>query len=174
MDIIHKLEELGYVFNNEKMTYLCTKDKPPPEARELLNELANRKYEAMAYLSRRNCIPSHTRTSEQLCTSITKGIKAGESPYVLLLQAIECIAYMTDNSTFYRMNYDAIKSVYGEGLLNAVPLEMELSEVRGRIALLMRPELDALPEGSNRNIKAAVVAHREREARIVEMMSRSE
>lgn len=98
----------------------------------------------------------------QCRADINKGILSGESPFDLLLKAIECISLMTGEKLFYSQNREQIKAIYGAGLLEVLPLEWELDEVQQRLKMLTRPELDNEPEESKRRIQTAVKAHNDR------------
>lgn len=109
--------------------------------------------------------------SGQLRTDIIKGVKAGESPYKLLLKAIECISLMTGDRLFLDATKADIKSIYGAGLLEGEPLQTELEEVQGRLAKLEQAaEREGEPEDSKRRIQNAIKAHRERAAQIQDLI----
>lgn len=140
----------------------CGGGEPSPDYEKYLAELSAHKYEAISYLINQN---PNIRVSNTYRTAITKGLLNGESPYRLLLQAIKCISEMTGDKPFYTENYDTVKSVYGEGLIETTPLEIELEEVRNRLEKLTRAEL---PQ-DDRRIRA-IKAHRERESRIIKIL----
>ena len=104
------------------------------------------------------------RRSGGIMTEITKGIINGVDPARLLLMACEVISTMTGDRLFIEQNRKNLIAVHGAGLLQPVPLEMELQEVQERLERLMRPELDNEPPDSLRRIEVAVKAHRERVA----------
>lgn len=168
MNAIKQLENIGYRLNLA-IDYTGPANVPL-NVDTLLSELAAHKPEAILYLAERNNNPAHTRISEQYCAAITKGIQAGESPYTLLLQSIECISAMTGDSLFYTQNYENIKAIYGAGLSESVPLHMELTEVRQRLTMLTRPEIQDEPPDSRKRIERAIKSHRDRESQIINMM----
>ena len=170
MNAITTLEKLGYRF--QLAIDYTGPNTPPAEADTLLSELASHKLTALLYLAERGMRPSNTITSERCRTAITKGILAAQSPHELLVKAMEWISRMTGDTVFYDQGRENIKAIYGAGLLDPVPLEMELAEVRKRLAMLTRPELDAEPEDSRRRIGRAVKAHREREAQLLSALER--
>ena len=50
---------------------------------------------------------------ERLTDEITKGIQSREDLISLLLRAIECISLMTGDSSFYELNKNNLKNIYG-------------------------------------------------------------
>lgn len=168
MNAVMELEKIGYTLGLA-IDYTAP-DKIPLDANDLLLELAANKSEAVLYLAERGIQPLCRMTSEQYRSTITKGIQAGHNPFELLIQAMECISSMTSDSVFYMQNYEDIKAIYGAGLLEPVPLEMELAEVRERLKMLTRPELETEPEDSKRRIQTAIKAHRERETHLLKLM----
>ena len=53
------------------------------------------------------------RQAGQLQTELTKGARAGEPAYTLLLKAIKAISLMTGNKLFYSQIYKDLKAIYG-------------------------------------------------------------
>lgn len=165
MQAIKNLESMKFHIAPEIDYEYCGGGEPSPEYEKFLAELSTHKYEAISYLINQN---PNIHISSTYRTSITKGLLNGESAYRLLLQAIKCISEMTGDKPFYTENYDTVKSVYGEGLLETAPLEVELEEVRSRLEKLTRPEL---PQNDRR--VRAVKAHRERESQLIKMLGES-
>lgn len=105
--------------------------------------------------------------SGQLRTDIIKGVKGGESPYKLLLKAVECISLMTGDRLFLDATRADIKSIYGAGLLEAEPLQEELEEVQKRLVKLERAVMrEGEPPGSRQRMQSAIKAHKERAAEL--------
>ena len=110
--------------------------------------------------------------SGQLRTNIIKGIKAGESPYKLLLKAVECISLMTGDSLLLTATREDIKSIYGVGLLEAEPLKIELEEVQKRLAKLEQAVTrEGEPEDSRQRIQNAIKAHYARADQLQELLT---
>ena len=107
------------------------------------------------------------KSSGRLVTAITNGIRAGEDPARLLLLACEAIGNMTGDGGYYERTRQDIIDVYGVGLMQPVLLELELENIKQRLAMLTRPELDNEP--NRQNIDAAITAHRQR-ATVLETM----
>ena len=103
--------------------------------------------------------------SGQLTAEILKGLNAGESPYILLIKAAECIGLLTGETRVFPQSVkDKITEIYGQGLTDSRALEIELADVRRRLATLTRPDLE-----QTANIKNAVKAHKEREQQILSL-----
>lgn len=108
--------------------------------------------------------------SGQLVTGILKGLDAGESPYILLIQAAECIGLLTGETTVFANSVkDKITKIYGQGLTDPKALEIELADVRQRLAMLTRPELE-----SNSRLTTAIAAHQEREREILSLQAKGQ
>lgn len=106
------------------------------------------------------------KTSSQLQTDILKGLKAGESVYSLLLKACKTISLMTSNSVFYSQIEGDIRAIYGQGLLDPLPLQIELQETQERLTRLREAEQRELDGDSKDRIKRAIKAH---EAKIADL-----
>ena len=103
--------------------------------------------------------------SGQLTAEILKGLNAGESPYILLMKAAECIGLLTGETRVFPQSVkDKITEIYGQGLTDSRALEIELADVRRRLATLTRPDLE-----QTANIKNAIRAHKEREQQILSL-----
>lgn len=100
---------------------------------------------------------ANTLKAELHKAEITKGIIAGESPYKLLLKAIECISLMTGEPAYYEHNRANIISIHG--LLDPEPRQIELEEIQARLNKL---EEAATQEPGNSRIQAAIKEHQSR------------
>ena len=108
------------------------------------------------------------KTSSQLQTEILKGAKAGESVYSLLLKACKAISLMTSNSVFYSQLEGDIRAIYGQGLLDPLPLQIELQETQERLARLREALNREIEPDAKERIQRAVKAH---EAKIADLES---
>lgn len=106
------------------------------------------------------------KMSSRLQTEIIKGAKAGEDVYRLLLKACKAISLMTSNSVFYSQIEGDIKAIYGQGLLDPLPLQIELQEAQERLTRLIEAEQRELDGYSRDRIKRAIKAH---EAKIADL-----
>ena len=107
----------------------------------------------------------------QLRTDILRGLQQGENSYNLLLQAMQCISFMTGDTVFYTQGKDIIQAVHGIGLKQAAAAEIELQEVQQRLKLLSRPELQKEPENNRRRINNAIKQHKDRIAQLQSIIS---
>lgn len=108
------------------------------------------------------------KTSSQLQTEILKGAKAGESVYSLLLKACKAISLMTSNSVFYSQLEGDIRAIYGQGLLDPLPLQIELQETQERLTRLREALNREVEPDAKERIQRAVKAH---EAKIADLES---
>ena len=108
------------------------------------------------------------KTSSQLQTEILKGAKAGESIYSLFLKAVKAISLMTSNNVFYSQLEGDIRAIYGQGLLDPLPLQIELQQTQERLTKLREAEQRELDGDSKERIKRAIKAH---EAKIADLES---
>jgi len=108
------------------------------------------------------------KTSSQLQTEILKGAKAGESVYSLFLKACKAISLMTSNSVFYSQLEGDIRAIYGQGLLDPLPLQIELQETQERLTRLREALNREIEPDAKERIQRAVKAH---EAKIADLES---
>lgn len=109
------------------------------------------------------------KRSGQLQTEILKGVKAGESVYNLFLKAVKAISLMTSNSLFYSQIEGDIKAIYGQGLLDPLPLQIELQETQERLTRLRETQAEELENDSRERIGRAIQAH---EAKIAQLQGK--
>lgn len=99
------------------------------------------------------------RKAGGLRSELLKGAQAGESCYSLLLKACKCISLMTSDGVLYSSMESIITSVYGHGLLEPQPLEIELAQIRERLATLRASQQrETVPEAQER-ISDSIKAH---------------
>ena len=116
---------------------------------------------------------NNIRQAGQLQIELTKGARAGEPAYTLLLKAIKAISLMTGNKTFYSQIYKDIKAIYGEGLKEQIPIEWELDEVKERLANMREAiERETTEADSKERIKKAIEAHEKRERELLELLEK--
>lgn len=114
----------------------------------------------------------NTKTSSQLQTEILKGARAGEDIYSLFLKAVKAISLMTSNTVFYSQLEGDIRAIYGQGLLDPLPLQIELQQVQERLTRLREAEERELEADSRERIKRAVQAHENRIAELEALITR--
>lgn len=112
------------------------------------------------------------KTSGQLQTALLKGARQGEDIYSLFLKAVKAISLMTSNKAFYSQIEDDIKTIYGAGLSELKPLELELGEVEGRLQKLREAyQRGTEPADSLQRIASAIQAHEQRATQLKSMMA---
>ena len=110
------------------------------------------------------------KLSGELQTAILKGLKSGADITDLFLKACKAISLMTSNSVFYTQTEADLKAIYGIGLKQPGAIQKELDEVRQRLTMLTRPELQQEPEDSRNRINRAIEAHQDREKQLIELL----
>lgn len=112
------------------------------------------------------------KRSGQLQTDILKGARAGEDIYSLFLKAVKAISLMTSNTVFYSQIEGDIRAIYGQGLLDPLPLQIELQETQERLTRLREAEERELEADSRERIKRAVTAHENRIAELEALIAK--
>lgn len=143
-------------------------DKPTDDTQKPAEEIAliklNREQEdhnrtLEAYRSYQDNI----RRSGSLRADILKGARAGDPIQILLLKAVKCIGYMTGDKLFYEQVQKDLKTICGEGLLEPIPLEWELDEVKERLKRLEEAyNRDEIGTDDKARIYKAIEAYRTR------------
>ena len=106
--------------------------------------------------------------ASQLQAEILKGTKAGEDIYSLFLKAAKAVSVMTSNDLFYKQLETDIRTIYGEGLLEPIPLQMEIQQTQERLQRL-REAYSREPIGS---LQKAIQAHETRIADLESLLHR--
>lgn len=100
------------------------------------------------------------KTSACLQAEIAKGLLAGEGIYTLFLKAMDAIGRMVGDRQLLDRTRSTLISVYGVGLHESQPLEMEKAAVRERLANL-ETALASAPPDHRDQIERAIRAHRQ-------------
>ena len=114
------------------------------------------------------------KTSSTLQTQILKGLKAGEDVYSLFLKAAKAISLMTSNSVFYSQTEEDLKAIYGRGLQEKPPLQIELEEVQGRLQKLIEADKREKESDSKERIQRAIQAHKNKAPELREMIEKTQ
>ena len=114
------------------------------------------------------------KTSSTLQTQILKGLKAGEDVYSLFLKAAKAISLMTSNSVFYSQTEEDLKAIYGRGLQEKPPLQIELEEVQGRLQKLIEADKREKDSDSKERIQRAIQAHKNKATELREMIAKTQ
>ena len=101
----------------------------------------------------------------QNVSAIRKGINAGEDIYSLFLKAVDTIGRMTGDRSLYDQTRSQLIAVYGIGLREPQPLQMELAEINQRLAKLTGSRATADPDSRER-IDRAIREHQRRAGEI--------
>lgn len=107
-------------------------------------------------------IEQNRRRSEALQAEILKGTRSGGNIYRLFLTAAEAIAEMTRNRYFFDQVQGDILQIYGRGLGEPEPLQIELDRTRGQLHHLQEAQERETDPDSRERIAAAIRAHRAR------------
>ena len=119
---------------------------PPPTTSGLKdNALLQRQADAnKAELEQARAVYKHYQSnimkSSQLQNEILKGLKLGQDVYTLFLKAVEAVSLMTSDTTFYKIAKEDLIAIYGRGLRDPQPLQIELDEIQERIRQLKEAE----------------------------------
>lgn len=103
--------------------------------------------------------------ANELQAEIFHGISRGEPAERLLLKAIESMALRDGDTVSYKEARENMKAIYGIGLGEEVPLQIELEEVEGRLTKLRESyerEKDSDQKDVVERLKNAIRAHEER------------
>lgn len=112
------------------------------------------------------------KRADQLQSEFLEGIVKGEAPERLLLKEIECIALRDGDTVSGYEAKENIKAIYGIGLGEKVPLEIELEELQERLhALKESLEKAEEKDGQRARIQKAILAHEEKIAFIQKRIS---
>lgn len=109
---------------------------------------------------------NNIKLSKGLLSEILQGTKEGEDICNLFLKAVRYISYMTGDMLFYDQIKNDIKAVYGEALLEKMPLEWELEEVEKRLSMITNALKRPLDPDVRQRIQKAREAHENKKARL--------
>lgn len=100
---------------------------------------------------------------QQIQADIMKGIQEGKAELELFLLAADGIARATHNRVFYDGVVNDIRAIYGDGLQQSKPLELELKEVQARKEKLIQAEQRQEDRKALQRIRRAIDAHERKE-----------
>lgn len=104
-------------------------------------------------------IQDNIKKSEELQASIMKGIKAGEDTTALLFQALDAISRMTGNPLFYTQARGDLIAIYGEAMLEPLPIQWEIDETMQRFEKILAAMSREHDPDAQARIEAAAKAH---------------
>lgn len=134
--------------------------------RKLQRQADDRKKDIDRSLAIYNEYQQNRKTSSQLQTEILKGAKTGENVYSLFLKACKAISLMTADSVFYNQLEGDIRAIYGQGLLDPLPLQIELQDTQNRLQRLRKALNREMEADAKARIQRAIRAH---EAKIADL-----
>lgn len=70
------------------------------------------------------------KKSRELQEGIVRGIREGVPEYTLLLQAVEAVALLTGEDSYYKQIREDLIAIHGDGLQNQLPLEWQLEDIK--------------------------------------------
>lgn len=108
--------------------------------------------------------------SSQLQSEIMKGLQAGEDIYTLFLKAMKIVSLTTSNNVQYHIAEQYIREIYGIGLGNPAPLEIELQKVKERLHRLEQSKANGMDY--TQSIDRAIKSHQNKVNEIEELISR--
>lgn len=101
----------------------------------------------------------------QKATELIKGIEQGESPYDLLLTALECIGAMTGETELYQTQQNALRAI--QTAIGAPEVvEDEIKRARAIIERLEASVKETATPREEKIIKGAIKAHKEKLTRL--------
>lgn len=101
----------------------------------------------------------HIKMAGDLRTQILKGSGTGEPATALLLKAVQCISLMTGDMLFSEQVKSDLITIYGKGLLESVPIEWEIDEVKGRLSKLQQAVKIEANTDNKKRMGNAIQAH---------------
>lgn len=113
------------------------------------------------------------RESSQLQAEILKGARAGEDIYSLFLKACKAVSLMTSTELFYRQIEGDIREIYGQGLLEQHPLQIELQQAKKRLQRLEEAQDRSIDPMPKERIQRAIKAHETKIAYIEDLLQRA-
>lgn len=138
------------------------KSKTPQQAPTLQKKADNRKQQLEFSADVLKVHQEAKRKTTLLISDITKGLQQGEDIHDLFLKALEALALTTNAPDFYQRSRETLKTVYGVGLGEARPLEIELEDIRRRLERLQTALKQADGAEEQRRLKNAIKAHEKR------------
>ena len=108
--------------------------------------------------------------SSELQSEIMKGLQAGEDIYTLFLKAMKIVSLTTSNTVQYNIAEQYIREIYGIGLGNPAPLEIELKQVKERLHRLEQSKENGMDY--TQSIDRAIKSHQNKVKEIEELISK--
>lgn len=110
------------------------------------------------------------KASAQIKAEIIKDVRAGLDPIALFLKAVYGLAQATGDKVYCKQVMQEVMDIWGAGLLQKLPLEMELAAVESRLKLLSRKHIYESDERSRKRIETAIAEHEARRAQLMKLL----
>lgn len=116
-------------------------------------------------------LQENIKASGGLRADILKGARAGVDATTLFLSAVKCISLMTGDTVFSSQIEDDMRAIYGEGLLEPVPLQRQLQEVEERLGKLQHSlTREGISPHDRQRIQNAVQAHQKKREELLGLL----
>ena len=116
-------------------------------------------------------LQDNINASGTLRTEILKGASAGESITTLFLSAVKCISLMTGDTMFSSQIENDVRAVYGEGLLEPEPLQIQIQGVEERLGKLQNSLTRAgIAPDERQRIQNAIQAHQRKRKELLGLL----
>lgn len=148
------------------LTALKTASTAPEEPKRAYMKLTREQRDRARQQEAYRGYQTNIRNAETLKTEILRGSGSGEEPAALLLKACKCISSMTGENLFCEQVERNLKTIYGEALLDPIPLEWELDEVRKRLDRLRQAMQEETRTEDRQRIARAIEANKVRAMRL--------
>ena len=106
-------------------------------------------------------LENNRRATDALQMEILRGLQKGENITKLFLKAMEALAILTGNGTLKENSLKAIESTYAYAFNEPGSVEVEIEQIRDRIAKLEASRA-VMPEDRLDRIDYAIKAHKQR------------
>lgn len=115
---------------------------------------------------------NNIREAGQLRSELLKGTRAAEDSLSLLVKACKAIFLMTGDRLFYEQIEADVIAIYGAGLLEPKPLELELERTQDRLERLLQAEQRETQADTKARITAAIKSHKNRITELEDKLQR--
>ena len=158
--------DCGGILGKGEYQFTSTAKKPvesPPEPPTSIRILQDREEarkrdherEIQVYKDHQEAI----KATSEAQAAILKGLRSGADPVGLLLQAIEAISKMTGNKLFYTQARGDLIAIYGEAMLEPLPIQWEIDETMQRFEKILAAMSREHDPDAQARIEAAAKAH---------------
>lgn len=108
-----------------------------------------------------------------LVSDILRGMDKGESIAALFLKACDALGRATGDTVLYNVARAKLLDIYGRGLLEPEPLNVEIDRINERLELLTAAQEREQDTDAARNISRAVLMHQQERERLERLRDKS-